>query len=144
MEIRILISLLKLDPMSVFALFVSRKPFHLTKEQRSESLWLLLPNKSVGLKSGVVKTLTVSNRKQRVGINGCFSCWQSVTSGVPQGSVLGPQLFTIYIDDLEEGTECRVTKFEDDTKMSGKANCMEDTESLQRDLDRLSEWARIW
>ena len=45
--------------MSVYALFVSRKPFHLTKEQRSERLWLLRPNKSVGLKSGVVKTLTV-------------------------------------------------------------------------------------
>ena len=47
------------------ALFVSRKPFHLTKEQRSESLWLLLPNKSVGLKSGVVKTLPVFTPVQR-------------------------------------------------------------------------------
>ena len=58
--------------------------------------------------------------------------------------MLGPQLFTIYIDDLEEGAECRVTKFADDTKMSGKANCVEGVESLQRDLDRLSEWARTW
>ena len=58
--------------------------------------------------------------------------------------MLGPQLLTIYIEDLEEGTKCRVTKFADDTKMSGKAHCVEDAESLQRDLDRLSEWARIW
>ena len=58
--------------------------------------------------------------------------------------MLGPQLFTIYIDDLEEGAECRVTKFVDDTKMSGKANCMEGVERLKRDLDRLSEWARTW
>ena len=84
----------------------------------------------------------VNNRKQRVGVNGCFSGWRSVTSGVPQGSALGPQWFTIYINDLELGTN--MSKFADDTKMSGRAKCAEDAESLQRDIDSLSESARVW
>ena len=67
-----------------------------------------------------------------------------MTSGVPRGSVLGPQLFTIYIDDLELGIKCNVSKFADDTKMSGRAKCTEDAASLQRDIDSLSEWARVW
>ena len=68
----------------------------------------------------------------------------SVTSGVPQGSVLGPQLFTLYINDLEAGTECIMFKFADDTKLSGRMCCEEDAEMLQHDLDRLSVCAYAW
>ena len=56
----------------------------------------------------------LSDRKQRVVINGTSSGWREVTSGVPRGSVLGPLLFIIYINDLDLG---KISKFSDDTKM---------------------------
>ncbi len=86
----------------------------------------------------------LNNRKQRVVINGSASDWAPVTSGVPQGSVLGPVLFIIYINDIDLGLYNFIPKFEDDTKIGNSVISDRDKQSLQEDLRKMSTWSDRW
>ena len=79
---------------------------------------LLLKLKSHGMVNSIINWIEqwLTDRRQRVVVDGEVSSWKSVLSGVPQGSVLGPIIFLVYINDLEEGVTGKILKFAEDTK----------------------------
>lgn len=86
----------------------------------------------------------LSGRQQRVVIDGCPSTLLPVTSGVPQGTVLGPILFLIFINDIAENIKSDIRLFADDCLLYRTITTSEDHHILQQDLDRLLHWADAW
>ena len=108
---------------------------------------LVFKLKSVGI-SGNLLTLMesfLSERYQRVLLNGQSSEWATINAGVPQGSILGPLLFLIYINDLSNGINSDVKLFADDTSIFSTVYAPNTTaDSLNKDLQKISEWAYKW
>ena len=86
----------------------------------------------------------LSDRHQSVKVNGKLSKKCKVLSGVPQGSVLGPLLFVIYINDLPEVTNSKMYLFADDTKLVEEINNVDDAIRLQQDIDAMEKWSNDW
>ena len=77
-------------------------------------------------------------------VNEQFSAWSPVISSVPQGSVLGPLLFLLYVNDLPDWIVNDIRMFADDTKIWSKISRPHDCVKLQTDLDQLHRWSDKW
>ena len=87
----------------------------------------------------------LSNRKQRVVVNGQKSSWTNVHAGVPQGSILGPLLFLIYVNDLSDNLTSNANFFADDASLfSAVHDVNTSAEELNDDLEKVNEWAFQW
>ena len=113
------------------------------KVNHSKLIWKL---HNYGIRSNVLGWIRafLGDRSQRVVVGGEESDSVPVTSGVPQGSVLGPILFLVYINDLPENVTSQVRLFADDTAMYLTMEVTNDSSVLQQDLDRLSVWESDW
>ena len=102
--------------------------------------------RSVGIEYSICNWIEnwLKDRIQRVVINDSYSEWSEVVSGVPQGSVLGPLLFNLFINHIELGIKSTISVFADDTKLCRGIQSLQDVSDLQADLNLLYDWASNW
>ena len=87
----------------------------------------------------------IRDELQRVVLQGESSCWADINAGAPQGSVLGPLLFWVYINDIEEGVTSKLTLFADDNLLLSISNChIINSQILNSDLEKLEAWVQQW
>ena len=107
---------------------------------------LLLKLEHIGIKGELLDWIKgfLSNRRQRVLCDGVTSCWEGVISGVPQGSILGPLLFIIYVNDIGDNISSHTRLFADDCTIYRDVSSKQDCDSLQEDLNQLYNWTQKW
>ena len=108
---------------------------------------LLFKLRTIGCSDSIVYWFLsyLSNRRQHVVLNGQASDWASVLAGVPQGSILGPMLFLIFINDIVKHIGCTIRLFADDTSLYIIVDCpLQEGQLLNRDLNAISIWANSW
>ena len=100
-----------------------------------------------GISGNLLNVITdfLYQRKQRVVLNGQHSSWTNIEAGVPQGSILGPLFFLIYINDLSDGLTSNPKLFADDTSLFSVIHNINSTANdLNSDLMKISNWAFQW
>ena len=107
---------------------------------------LLYKLENVGIKGSLLCWLKsyLLNRNQFVVLNGQASELRYINSGVPQGSILGPLLFLVYVNDINVGILSDINLFADDTSLSSEINSHDSVNKLNGDLSTLSQWAKRW
>ena len=108
---------------------------------------ILYKLEKLGIKGNLLKWFKdyLENRLQRVIVKGCVSWWSLIEAGVPQGSVLGPLLFLIYINDLAEAVNCSIKMFADDTCLYVTVDDPEEAaDTLNNELQSVHDWACQW
>ena len=107
---------------------------------------LLLKIEAYGIRGTTLQWIRafLTDRRQRVVLNGAKSSWQPVISGVPQGTVLGPLLFLLYINDIVNNISSEIRLFADDCVLYRRIHCLDDCRALQSDIDTLLHWSRTW
>ena len=116
-----------------------KKAFDSVPHQR-----LLIKLSGYGIKNDCINWISsfLCSRHQRVVVNGEKSKWFSVDSGVPQGSVLRPLLFILYVNDIPDLVDSKIKMFTDDIKIYTQVTSLSDAISFQNYLDKLCGWAR--
>ena len=130
------------DKSSVDTVYLDlRKAFDSVPHKR-----LILKLKSYGVRGKVLRWTEdfLADRYQRVIVQSSLSDWVHVSSGVPQGSVLGPLLFLLYINDLPDCVSCKISMFADDTKLYASSSSPLSVHALQTDIQNAFQWSVKW